>query len=317
MSSRSVARNDGQMVEAAHEGGRFMRGFAAAVAVALALAACSSGDTDGGGGRTQVGTRATISHIHGLGVDSAGTPYVATHFGLITAGEHGGWVYASADKNDHMGFSLHPADGIMYRSGHSPSRPSLGVESSSDGAQWTHLSDVANPPVDFHAMAVSLANSKTLWGWDSGGRGTFRSTDGGRNWTRLEAQGIERQLYVLAGTAERNVVLAGTMTGLYRSSDGGATWQQIQGVSGGWVIAVAADPKDANHILAFTERGMKSSTDGGTSWTPSLGGISPGAQITSLAISPADPNIAYAADASTIYKTSDGAKTWTVVPTAS
>ena len=302
------------------KGSRHMRSsralsfVAAAFLVGLAFAACSSGETSSGD-QSQVGTRATISHIHGLGFDSAGTPYVATHFGLIKAAADGSWVYASADKNDHMGFSFHPGDAIMYRSGHSASRPSLGVESSTDGAAWTHLSDVANPPVDFHAMAVSLADSKTLWGWDAGGRGTFRSTDGGKSWTRLEAKGVERQLYVLAGPAQRNVVLAGTMSGLYRSTDGGTTWQANQGLSGGWVIAVAADPKDPNHIIAFTQRGMKSSTDGGTTWTPALGGIPPGSEITSLAISPADPKIAYAADASKIYKTTDGGKTWTAVRT--
>ncbi|MGH2725786.1 MAG: WD40/YVTN/BNR-like repeat-containing protein [Actinomycetota bacterium] len=295
---------------------RTTRTLVTTVALGLVLAACSPGGSSGGD-QGQIGTRATISHIHGLGVDSTGTPYVATHFGLIKAGASGGWVYASADKNDHMGFSLHAADGIFYRSGHSPSRPSLGVESSTDAARWTHLSDVASPPVDFHAMAVSFVDSKTLWGWDSGGRGTFRSTDGGKTWTRLEASGIERQIFVLAGPAEPNVVLAGTMSGLYRSTDGGTAWQQIQGVSGGWVIAVAADPKDPNHMIAFTERGMKSSDDGGKTWAPALGGIPPGSQITSLAISPTDGKTAYAADASKIYKTTDGGKTWTAVPASS
>lgn len=293
---------------------RIARTLPAALALATVLAACSSGGGDGD--ESLVGSSATISHIHGLGVDSAGTPYVATHFGLIKAGTGGSWVYASADKNDHMGFSLHPGDGIMYRSGHSPSKPSLGVESSTDGARWTHLSDVANPPVDFHAMAVSLADSETLWGWDSGGRGTFRSVDGGKSWSRLAAEGIERQIFVLTGPAQPNVVLAGTMSGLYRSADGGATWQQIEGVSGGWVIAVAADPRDANHIIAFTERGMKSSDDGGRTWAPALGGIPPGSQITSLAISPTDGKTAYAADASKIYRTTDGGKTWAALPTS-
>jgi hypothetical protein len=185
---------------------RTARRISAAIAIGFALAACSSGGD--GGDQSQVGTPATISHIHGLGVDAGGTLFVATHFGLIKQSGNG-WVYAGADKDDHMGFSLHPGDAIMYRSGHSPSRPSLGVESSTGGARWTHLSDVANPPVDFHAMAVSLADSKTLWGWDSGGRGTFRSTDGGKSWTRLEAQGIERQIYVLAGPAQPNTVLPG------------------------------------------------------------------------------------------------------------
>lgn len=293
---------------------RTARILAATTTIALAFVACSSGTS--GGNQGQVGAPATISHIHGLGVDASGILHVATHFGLIKAGADGGWVYASADKNDHMGFSLHAGDGVLYRSGHSASRPSLGVESSADGARWTHLSDVADPPVDFHAMAVSFADSKTLWGWDSGGRGTFRSTDGGKSWTRLEPRGIERQIYVLAGPAENNVALAGTMSGLYRSADGGATWQAVAGVRGGWVIAIAADPKDAKHILAFTQRGMKATTDAGATWSDAGGGLPSAAQITALAISPSDAMTAYAADASTIYKTTDGGMTWAAVPTS-
>lgn len=282
--------------------------------IGMVLAGCSPGDS-GSSDSSQVGAPASITHIHGLGVDSTGTLYVATHFGLIKAGAGGGWVYASADKDDHMGFSLHAGDGMMYRSGHSPSRPSLGVESSTDGARWTHLSDVANPPVDFHAMAVSFADSKTLWGWDSGGRGTFRSSDGGKTWTRLDAQGIERQIYVLAGPAEPNVVLAGTMSGLHRSTDGGARWRPVSGASGGWVSGIAADPKDPKHMLVYTQQGMKATTDDGATWTNAGGGLPSGAEITSLAISPSDAKTVYAADAAKIYKTTDGGKTWTAVPT--
>jgi photosystem II stability/assembly factor-like uncharacterized protein len=290
------------------------RRAAAVVALGLALAACSSGgpvDSD----QSQVGEPATISHIHGLGVDSVGTPYVATHYGLIKAGTNGGWVYASADTNDHMGFSFHAADRVMYRSGHSFSKPSLGVESSADGAQWTHMSDVGDPPVDFHAMAVSFADSRTLWGWDSGGQGTFRSTDGGRTWTRLEAKGMQRQIYVLAGPAEPNVVFAGTATGLYQSIDGGTTWEAVQGTRGGWVIGIAADPSDAKHMLVFTQKGMKSTTDAGKTWTDAGGGLPSDVELTSVAISPADAKVAYASDSTRIFTTTDGGKTWNAVTT--
>lgn len=286
----------------------------ALIALALGLAACSPGGS-GEANQSRVGKPASISHIHGLGVDSSGRPYVATHDGLIKASSDDRWVYASADTTDHMGFSLHAGDGVMYRSGHSARKPSLGVESSTDGAAWTHLSDVADPPVDFHAMAVSFADSKTLWGWDSGGRGTFRSSDGGKTWTRLQARGIERRIYVLAGSAEPNVVYAGTATGLYRSADGGDTWHAVNDMGGGWVIGIAADPKDPRHVLAFTQRGMRATTDGGATWTEAATGLPADAEISSVAIDPTDPTVAYAADSAKIYTTSDGAKSWTAVAT--
>ncbi len=287
------------------------------LALVLALAACSSADPGGAEkpDESQVGKTATISHIHGLGVDASGAPYVATHYGLIKQASDGGWVYASADTNDHMGFSFHAPDGVMYRSGHSPSKPSLGVESSTSGSEWTHLSDVAEPPVDFHTMAVSFADSNTLWGWDSGGRGTFRSTDGGKTWTELAMQGIERQIYVLAGPATKDVVLAGTATGLYRSGDGGATWSAVDGTKGGWVIGIAADPRDAEHVLAFTQKGMRSSTDGGKTWSDAGNGLPAEAELTSVAISSVDGKVAYAADSTNIYTTTDGGKSWSPVPT--
>lgn len=282
--------------------------------LALVLAGCSSGDDGSESSAGGAGQEATsFLHIHGLGVDSAGTLYVATHGGLVKAAGEGRWIYASADRNDHMGFSLHPGAGVMYRSGHSPARPSLGVESSLDGTRWTHLADVADPPVDFHAMAVSFADAKTLWGWDSGGRGAFASTDGGTNWTRLQLQGIEAQLYVLAGPAQANLVLAGTISGLYRSADGGSAWRRVQGLGEGWAIAIGPDPKDARHWMVFAQRGMKATTDGGTTWSDAGGGLPEDAQITSLAISPLDADVAYAADASRIFQTKDAGTTWTMV----
>lgn len=290
------------------------REFSVAVVLAVALTACSSEGSDAGD-QSQVGKPATISHIHGLGVDRSGTPFVATHYGLIKAGPTAGWVYASADTNDHMGFSLHPGDGTMYRSGHSPQKPSLGVQSSTDGVRWTHLSDVGDPPVDFHAMAVSFADSTRLWGWDSGGRGTFASADAGKTWTRVGARGIERQVYVLAGPPEPNVVYAGTESGLYRSDDGGDSWQATKTGGGGWVLAIATDPKDAKNLLVFTQRGMKATTDGGATWTDAGGGLPADARISSLAISPSDARTAFAADSSKIYKTTDGGQTWTALPT--
>jgi hypothetical protein len=284
---------------------RIAKTLAAAATLAVALAACSSG-TSGGGDTSQVGKPATISHIHGLGVDSSGTLHVATHFGLIKESA-GAWVYASADKNDHMGFSLDPKTGTMYRSGHSASRPSLGVERSSDGARWEHLSDVLSPPVDFHAMTVSFVDGKTLYGWDSGGRGVFRSDNGGESWTKLP-QNLSP--FVLAAPATRGLVFAATGAGLLRSDDQGMTWKPVAALAGGYVAGLAVDPQNADHLLAFTERGLKRTSDGGKTWTDGGGGIARGAGITSLAISAADSNVAYAADQARIWKTSDGGASW-------
>lgn len=286
------------------------------LALTLALASCSSGTNEpsgrdaGGAGETAT----AFLHVHGLAVAGDGTLYVATHGGLIRRSGDA-WVYASDDRNDHMGFSMDPRSGTMWRSGHSAAKPSLGVETSADGGRtWKHLSDVLDPPVDFHSMTVSHADPATLWGWDSGRRGTFVSSDGGANWTRLRENLFA---YVLAAPAERSLLLAGVADGIVRSADGGRTWSPVAALAGGWVIALAADPSNAKHLLAFTHRGMKVSNDGGATWEPAIGGLPPKAEITSLAIDPTDPKVAYAAEATTLYSTADAGKTWTVIRSGS
>ncbi len=293
--------------------GRRSRVPAVAILV-VALTACGGGDAGSSAGGPRAGeTATTFHHIHGLGVDESGTLYVATHAGLIRGTDDKSWIYVSADRNDHMGFTLDPKSGTMLRSGHPVSGGSLGVESSPDGDAWQKLSNVLEPPVDFHAMTVSQADGKAVYGWDSRSRKTLRSLDGGRTWQELSMKGIDSSVFSFAAPPTVGVVLAGTPSGLFHSTDQGTSWKRISSIGDGYVASVAADPNDANHFLAFTERGMKITRDGGATWTPSLGGIPPRAAATSLAISPVDGEVAYAADALTIFKTVDGGKSWTVV----
>jgi hypothetical protein len=287
----------------------------AAAMTALVLAACGGdGGSDSAPAAPKAGEVAkTFHHIHGLGIDKSGTLYVATHAGLIRGVADRDWLYVSADRNDHMGFTLDPEGGSMLRSGHPVTGGSLGVQSSPDGDRWKKLSDVLEPPVDFHAMTVSQADGTAIYGWDSQSGKTLRSVDGGRTWAQLPMKGIDSFVYSFAAPPMSGVVLAGTPSGLFRSSDQGMSWMRISSIGDGYVVSIAADPNDANHFLAFTERGMKVTRDGGATWTPSLGGFPPRVAATSLAISPADGRVAYASDATMIFKTEDDAKTWTVV----
>lgn len=285
-------------------------GRLAPLALAILFGACSSApplDKSGVDPR-YIGTAAPLTHTHGLGVDGSSKLFVATHNGLLTPGDEGGWVYAGPDVHDHMGFSLHPADGIMYRSGHSMQRPSLGVESSTDGGRtWTLLADVTDPPVDFHVMAVSLADSQVLWGW-SAASGMFGSSDGGRTWSTLSPTGLEGQIFGLAGSLEAEILLAGTGSGLYRSGDAGLTWVKLDAIAQGPVLAVAADPSDPDRFLASTPEGVQVTADGGTTWQVATSGLPPG--ISALAFSPTDASVAYASDPMSVYRTEDGGASW-------
>lgn len=280
---------------------------------ALGLTACGGSQRSSSGAPKAGEAATTFQHIHGLGVDKSGALYVATHAGLIRGTDDKSWIYVSADRNDHMGFTLDAKSGTMFRSGHPVMGGSLGVESSPDGGAWQKVSNVLEPPVDFHAMTVSQSDGRTVYGWDSRSSKAFRSLDGGRSWQELSINGSDSAVFSFAAPPTVGVVLAGTPSGLLRSTDQGTSWKRISSIGDGYVVSVATDPNDAKHFLAFTERGIKITRDGGTTWMPSLGGIPPRVAVTSLAISPVDGQVAYATDAVTIFKTIDGGKYWTVV----
>lgn len=284
------------------------RWAAAGAVLAIALGACAGGSA--------AGEEATeFVHIHGLAIDptQSNVLWVATHRGLIRGADDSSWTYASEDRNDHMGFTLDPTSGTLFRSGHPEAGGTLGVQSSSDGRAWQTLSDVLSPPADFHAMTLSFADPTVLYGWDSGGRGFFRSADGGRTWEKLQPSGLDPVVVSLAAPASPGVVFAATPSGLFRTGDAAGSWNLVAPLGTGPVTAVAADPGDPDHLLAFTGNGMNASRDGGATWLPSSGGIPPGEVIGSIAISPHDEDVAYAAGTTSIYKTTDGGDSWSVV----
>jgi photosystem II stability/assembly factor-like uncharacterized protein len=121
-------------------------------------------------------------------------------------------------------------------------------------------------------------------------RGIFRTTDGGKTWTRVLAKdqdtgGIE----VVFDPQNSNVVFAalwqarrqpwffssgGPGSGLYRSEDGGATWKRLEGnglpegILGRIGVSVSgADPNRIYALIEAKEGGLFRSEDGGTKWT--------------------------------------------------
>ncbi|MBA2585772.1 MAG: glycosyl hydrolase, partial [Chthoniobacterales bacterium] len=120
-------------------------------------------------------------------------------------------------------------------------------------------------------------------------RGIFRTTDGGKSWTKVLAKdentgGVE----VVFDPHNSNIVFAalwqtrrqpwffssgGAGSGLFRSEDGGVTWKQLQGngLPDGILgrIGVAVSGADANRICAIIEAkegGIYKSDDAGEHW---------------------------------------------------
>jgi hypothetical protein len=81
-----------------------------------------------------------------------------------------------------MGFTPDPRDpSILYASGHPASGDNLGFIASEDGGRsWRQLAEGVGGPADFHQLAVSATDPRTIYGAYQGQLQV--SPDGGRTW---------------------------------------------------------------------------------------------------------------------------------------
>lgn len=248
-----------------------------------------------------------VSHVHGIAFDpgNPGAIYLATHHGLFRASPNGAATLLSPDRSDYMGFTPDPADpGRLLASGHPEGGGNLGVILSEDGgASWTQLSPGAGGPVDFHAMSISRADPRTVYGLFGG---IQVSHDGGITWLRA-GPGPDRVIDLAASPVRADILYAGTVGGLMLSSDEGKTWALIgpenvattmveatsdgslyaffagaglfqlasdgtwgslaEGFGDSYILHLAVDPQSAAHVVAVTEASaIIESLDGGKTW---------------------------------------------------
>ena len=261
----------------------------------------------------------------------------------------GDGVYRSTDcgkTRQHMGLGqterisrvlVHPANpDVVYVGalGHAfGPHPDRGVYMTTDaGKSWTKTLylddqhgvadleiDPANPNILFAAL---WKFERKPWTHTSGSEkgGVFRSTDGGRTWTKLEkglpklmgrigvkvAPSNPRAVYVIAESKE------GT---LYRSDDGGDSFRQVSKdreiVSRGFYYAdLRVDPLNENKVYAIAST-LYVSIDGGKEFKSIVNETH--IDYHSLWIDPNDPRRMWNANDGGIAVSQDGGATWQAV----
>jgi photosystem II stability/assembly factor-like uncharacterized protein len=245
---------------------------------------------------------------------------------------------------------------IYVGSGEGLHRPDLsvgdGIYRSGDGGKtWAHLG--LRDGQQIPGLAIDPRDPNRLFAAVLGHpygpnqeRGIFRSTDGGRTWSKVLYQdentgGSDIQIdpsnpeviyaslwEVREGPFEDDNMFVGTRGGLFKSTDGGDTWRRLRvGLPSDLAeinVAIApSDPKRLYAIVGTTQKGMYASgkglgvyrsDDAGESWIRVNADGRPamrigGGDLAVPKVDPKNPEIVYSASIVTL-KSSDGGKTW-------
>lgn len=153
-----------------------------------------------------------------------------------------------------------------------------GVYKSTDrGATWSR--------VDLEIRALALAFDRTGVLYAVGGVGCaggwaecaefYRSSDGGRSWTRTTDSylgiDISSDWKLAIDPGSNTIYCFGASHGVFRSNDGGVTWTAIyEGLPDTMSLALTVDANVPRRIYAGTTAGVYVSHDEGRTWHPKL-----------------------------------------------
>ncbi len=178
-------------------------------------------------------------------------------------------------------------------------------KSADAGVTWTTITNGIH--VDFHAIAF---NKGAMYAGTDGG--VYKSLTGGSSWTSLNSGLVTMQFYKMGSDFNNaNKAMGGTQdngTNEYRGAPG---WTKRLGGDGGEVIY---DYSNSNIIYAEYQNGSHlKSLDAGVSWFAVNTGVPSGPWVTPVEMDPANPNVLYTIGDGNLYKTSNGAGSWSLL----
>lgn len=269
----------------------------------------------GSGSTTTLNPVSAITHGHGLAVDVADSSklHIATHHGLLMLQNDKDLFRVGTSQDDYMGFSPHPTDSkVVFSSGHPRMGGNIGVQKSEDGGfTWKKISNGANGPVDFHAMAVSAANPNLMYGWYQGA--LQRSQDGGNSW-EIVTRNTPQIIQLVADPKDENTIYATTPQGLLVSRDKGANLAPASETLQGAVVALATNPQDPAKMLSFSQQlGLAKTADGGATWEK-INETFGGETVFFIAINKQQSDTVYIlTESNAVYKSTDGGNNWSKI----
>jgi photosystem II stability/assembly factor-like uncharacterized protein len=251
----------------------------------------------------------------------------------LTASSMPGVVYATADTGVFLslrsGTSWTPvfAGNVTGNLAVDPVQPSILYvvaqpgpvwKSVDSGAHWFQANRSLVGPGVLVYLAVDPASHNRIYA--ALDVGVALSTDGGASW-RPANRGLTPGLPVTEVVAVRRpagTAFAATAAGLFRTTNGARSWSLIPARSGlpqAPVERLAAAPSDPRTLYALIPgRGLYRTRNGGSSWNPGLQPPSPDGRVLALAVDPRSPEILYAGVPGGLFRSRDGARSWSALP---
>ena len=161
-------------------------------------------------------------------------------------------------------------------------------------------------------LAIDPLDSETLYAGADGG--IFKSTDGGRNWTVLDA-GREatgwNEVLVLDPSNPATLYAGAGEAGVIKSTDSGRSWQvSAAGMAAAGVDEIAAPSRGSAYALVGPQGLFKRAHHG---WRPVFT-PPPATALAILAVDPQSPETLYVVtDDGRIFGTRDGGESWRTV----
>jgi photosystem II stability/assembly factor-like uncharacterized protein len=249
------------------------------------------------------------------------------------------WTNVGLKDSEHIAKILvNPNDGndaLVCATGHLwNDSDERGVFQTTDGGKtWKKVLAGANGSSGCAMIARSKQEPKTIYAsmWDfrrqgwtfrSGGPGSglFKSTDGGANWSEVNAKGLPAKPWgrvaVQVAPSKPQVVYANIEAekgrGLYRSDDGGANWTKLD--ASNYMVwrpfyfgNLIVDPKDENKIFK-PDLILLLSNDGGKTFN--VVSSEAHGDFHDVWINPKNPNVVIAGDDGGLWRSEDGGNRW-------
>ena len=227
-----------------------------------------------------------------------------------------------------------------------------GIFKSGDGGvNWEPVFD-GQDVQSIGSLAIAPSDPNIVWAGTgeafirsnvSQGNGIYKSSDGGKTWTRMGLEQSGRIARIVIDPRNPDIVFAAAMghcygpqpeRGLFRTADGGKTWERILFVDENTGCSdIAMDPNNARILFAGMwpmliktwgkwsggpGGGLFKSTDGGLTWKKLQGKGLPEPPIGKVAVAVAarDSNRVYAlveAKDEGLWRSDDGGETWTLI----